>query len=68
MCIYAYKHMCPNRWHNQTIKHSGYCRLIAMVTKINKLVHNFPVFPADELPAFILEQEARESDTSDVEC
>ena len=50
------------------MKRSRYCRLVRMVTEIKELVHNFPVCPADELPALILEQEAEESDTSDVEC
>ena len=55
-------------WHNQVMKSSGYHRLIGMVTKIKELVCNFPVHPADKLPALIPEQEAEESDTSDVEC
>ena len=55
-------------WHNQAMKCSRYCRLVGMVTEIKELVCNFPVCPADELPALILEQEAEESDTSDVEC
>ena len=55
-------------WHNQAMKHSGYRRLVGMVTEIKELVCNFPVRPADELPALIPEQEAEESDTSDVEC
>ena len=55
-------------WCNQAMKRSGYRRLVRMVTKIKELVCNFPVRPADELPALIPEQEAEESDTSDVEC